>query len=291
MPTSDELEVGSEYELILDGVAHGGFSVGRISTRVIFARGGIPGETVRVKLVRRGRKGRFWYADVVAVIKASPDRVDHPWLVAALPLSVDDEEHPATQPVGGLDLGHVSLSGGRAWKSSVITDQLRRLGRIEWGDVKVEAAPSDEEAGGLGWRTRVQLAVDADGRAGMRPQRSNDVVPLSELPIAAPGFDDLKVFDRSWPPHTKLQIALPNASEPFIAVDGKPWANKKRAKTPPRKYVRERVSAAIAGEIVTRDFQVSGTGFWQVHRNAPALLVEAVLDAAAVAVGERAVDL
>src|SRR5699024_10780521 len=57
------------------------------------------------------------------------------------------------------------------------------------------------------------------------------------------------------------------------------------------KYVRERVSAAIAGEIVTRDFQVSGTGVWQVHRNAPALLVEAVLDAAAVAVGERAVDL
>lgn len=294
MSSTDDLEVGSQHEIILDSVAHGGFAVGRIETRVIFARGGIPGETVTVKLTRRGRKGRFWYGDVVEVLTPSPDRVDHPWPIAALPLSDDvagnDDEHPATQPVGGLDLGHVSLKRGREWKTEVIIDQLRRLGRLDWQGVEVEAAPGDEERGGLGSRTRVQLAVDASGRAGMRPQRSHEVVPLTSLPIAAREIDAINIFDRTWPRNSKLQIALPSASQPFIAIDGEP-AVKKRGKTPARRFVREIVEVEHEGEKISREFQVAGTGFWQVHRHAPQILVEAVLQAAEVKPGERVVDL
>src|SRR5699024_10444177 len=145
-----------------------------------------------------------------------------------------------------------------------------------------------------------QLAVDAEGRAGMRPHRSHDVITLVELPIAVPAIAELPVFDRKWPPGAKLHIALPSASAPFIAVNGQPWNPGKRASkqgarragsAPQRRYVREEVTAQVAGEAVTAQFQVAGTGFWQVHRLAPQILAEAVLSAADVQVGEHVIDL
>src|SRR5690625_201937 len=201
---NDDLEIGVERTLILDGVAHRGYAVGRDAGRVVFVRGGIPGEVVRVRITRRGPKGRFWYADTVEVLEASADRVAHPWPIAAL-VPDDDRAHPATAPVGGLDLGHVSLAGGRRWKGEVVRDQLRKIGGLTWPEVVVEAAPGDEENSGLHWRTRVQLAVDAEGRAGMRDRKSHDVITLAELPIAVPAIAELPVFDRKWPPGAKLR--------------------------------------------------------------------------------------
>ncbi len=294
-----DLEVGVERTLILDGVAHRGYAVGRDSGRVVFVRGGIPGEVVRVRITRRGPKGRFWYADTLRVLEASADRVVHPWPIAAL-ASDDDGAHPVTAPVGGLDLGHISLAGGRHWKGEVVRDQLRKIGRLTWPEVVVEAAPGDEENSGLRWRTRVQLAVDAQGRAGMRPHRSHDVIALDELPIAVPAIAQLDLFGRKWPPGAKLQIALPSASAPFIAVNGQPWnpgkgaserGARRASSAPQRRYVREKVTAQVAGQAVTAQFQVAGTGFWQVHRLAPQILAEAVLKAADVQVGEHVIDL
>lgn len=288
MGLETELDIGVTRTLILDGVAHGGYAVGRDAGRVVFVRGGIPGETVRARITRRGPKGRFWYADTVAVVDRSPDRVEHPWPVAALPHGEQDA-HPAAEPVGGLDLGHVSLPGARRWKGAVIQDQLRRLGKIDWPEVEVEAAPGDDQRRGLHSRTRVQLAVDAQGRAGMRPHRSHDVLPLAELPIAVEEISTLPLFDRQWPAHSKLQIALPTASQPFIAINGSPWSPRKRGAK--RKFVREAVRATWGGEEITWEFQVAGTGFWQVHRHAPQILVEAVLQAANLQPGEHAIDL
>ena len=42
------------------------------------------------------------------------------------------------------------------------------------------------DADGLGWRTRVRYAVDAEGRAGLRRHRSHDVVAIAACPIADP---------------------------------------------------------------------------------------------------------
>jgi len=274
VPPTD-LAIGDVRSLIVDGAAHRGFCVARTDGRVVFVRGAIPGEQVQVQITRRGSKGRFWFGDVVRVEVPSPDRVAHPW--------------PASAPVGGLELGHVSLEGARRWKGAVIQDQLRRLGRLAWPQVDVEAAPGDAQRGGLHWRTRVQLAVDSRGRAGMRRYRSHDVIPLQDLPIAVEAFEQLGIFARNWPAHSKLQIALPNASDPFIAVNGQPWPNP-RGKAA-RKFVRERVRASVGQSVLEHEFRVAGTGFWQVHRVAPQLLAEAVLQAAGLEEGQRVVDL
>ena len=48
---------------------------------------------------------------------------------------------------------------------------------------------------GLDWRTRVEFAVDAEGRAGLRRHRSHDVVAVDHCRIAAPGIDLLRVTE------------------------------------------------------------------------------------------------
>ena len=49
---------------------------------MIFVRHGIPGEKVRVRLTDAGETAKFWRADVVEVLDASPDRVEHFWRAA-----------------------------------------------------------------------------------------------------------------------------------------------------------------------------------------------------------------
>src|SRR5690625_482116 len=137
------LEVGAAVPIILDGVAHGGYAVGRVEGQVVFVRGAIPSERVVARITRRGRRGRFWFADVAEVLEAARERVEHPWPVAAVVAqarerAVEKADSAAEpEPVGGLDLGHVSLAGARAWKGAVIDDLFRRVAQIEWPAVAV----------------------------------------------------------------------------------------------------------------------------------------------------------
>ncbi len=56
----------------------------------------------------------------------------------------------------------------------MVREQFQRLANLEV-DVEVEALPGDDA--GLRWRSRVEFAVDDDGRAGLRRHRSHDIVP------------------------------------------------------------------------------------------------------------------
>ena len=87
------------------------------------------------------------------------------------------------------------LPAQRALKAAVVREQLARLAGLDL-DVTVEAVPGDD--GGLGWRTRVQYAVDADGRAGLRRHRSHDVVPVDRCRIAHPLVAATDVTARRW---------------------------------------------------------------------------------------------
>jgi tRNA/tmRNA/rRNA uracil-C5-methylase (TrmA/RlmC/RlmD family) len=151
--TGPDSLVGTEYELEVGPVAHGGICVARHEGRVIFVRHALPGEVVRARVTEGMPTDRFLRADAVEVLTASPDRVEPPCPYAG----------PGR--CGGCDWQHATLAAQRKLKATVLAEQLRRLARID-RPVVVEEVPG--AADGSGWRTRVRFAVAADGRLGLR---------------------------------------------------------------------------------------------------------------------------
>jgi tRNA/tmRNA/rRNA uracil-C5-methylase (TrmA/RlmC/RlmD family) len=253
--------VGERYLVDVERVAHGGHCVARHEGRVIFVRHALPGERVVAEVTEGHERSKFLRADAVEVQRASPDRVEPPC--------------PWSGPgaCGGCDFQHAAPAAQRELKASVVREQLQRLAGLDV-PVTVETAPGDDQ--GLGWRTRVQYAVDPDGRAGLRKHRSHEVVPVGYCPIGHPDLPP--VTDRVWEDAESVEaivtstgqtLRLAGTSEGLFA-DGSEVLHEKAA---------------------GRDWQVTGSGFWQVHPGAADVLVAAVLEGLAPRPGERAVDL
>lgn len=274
-----ELEVGN--------VANGGFCVARHEGRVVFVRHALPGERVRARVTDRTKN--FLRADAVEIIKASPDRVPEPCPFAG----------PGR--CGGCDWQHASLPAQRALKAAVVQEQLERLAGITRTVVVEEVPyPVDGEVTpppGLGWRTRVQFAVSS-GVVGLRKHRSHDIEPVDECLIAHPGVELMGIEHKRWPGASGVEgvvsastgdrlvvlrgrdrrkIRVPRLDVPVRLVRGKPEPGSGLP------YVREEVSGRL--------YQVSGSGFWQVHPGAAQLLADAVVDALEPKPGDIALDL
>ncbi|MDR2723050.1 MAG: class I SAM-dependent RNA methyltransferase [Cellulomonadaceae bacterium] len=263
--------------------------------RVVFVRHALPGERVRARVTSRGK---IWRADAVDLLgDPSPDRVPSPWPEAGPDLG------DGRSGVGGGELAHVSLDGQRRWKAAVVADQFSRLAKIDlaeaFPDFAVEAAPGDGPIdqggrGGLHYRTRIDLVTDGDGRAGMLGHRSHDVVPLDTMPLATEAVlalaDAENVWRRRWPRDARLTLVAPaNGTDPLLLVGGVPSRKGKPDIRPnARATVTETVQAAT-GETYT--YRVAADGFWQVHRQAPALLVDAVTEAVGDVAGQVVFDL
>ena len=176
--------VGERFTVDVGGVAHGGHFVARLEDGpVVFVRHALPGERVEI-VVTEGTDGdRFWRADAVTVLSASPDRVEAPCPVAR------------PDGCGGCDLQHVALPAQRALKAAVVREQLQRLAGLDV-PVTVESVPGDQE--GLRWRTRQRYARTPDGRRGMRKHRSHDVVPVEDCLIDAGVGPSTVVLGRSF---------------------------------------------------------------------------------------------
>ncbi|WIB59118.1 TRAM domain-containing protein [Curtobacterium sp. MCLR17_007] len=250
--------VGTLLELDVTGIAHGGISVARHEGRVVFVSDAIPGERV-VARVTEDRKKSFWRADTVSVITPSEHRVDHVWPEAGL------DRDPAVRP-GGAEFGHIALDHQRTLKHDVLVDSFARFAHMDLAevlghDVVVEAAPGDDAANGLGWRTRVRLHVDEAGTAGPFAARSHDVVPVSSLPLATAAVQQSAPLGRA---------AMPGAS----VVDVLAPSDADCA----RLVIDDQAPTVVTETVGDRTFQVDDTGFWQVHHAAAAVLTEAVQD-------------
>ncbi|WP_132427290.1 class I SAM-dependent RNA methyltransferase [Pseudonocardia endophytica] len=216
-----ELEVGP--------VAHGGHCVGRVGDdgepdphgRVVFVRHALPGERVRAVVTEDGG-GAFCRADAVAVLRASADRVTAPC------------EWARPGGCGGCDFQHADPAAQRALKTAVLREQLSRVAGVD-GDVVVEELPG----GALGWRTRVRLAVDAAGTAGLRAHRSHDVCPVADC-LLAPAGTLPPVLGRAHRPGSEIEVTVDDVG---VA----------------------RVDVAVVAHAAGRAWELSPGVFWQVH--------------------------
>lgn len=169
-----------QLTLDITGPAHGGAAVARCgedagerSGQVVFVRGALPGETgVPVVLdeqtsgKRRFLTGRL--ADVAQIGGPSAHRVAPVCAAAAA-------------GAGCCDLDFVDAEGSLEWKRQVVVDQFARIGHLDLTDVTVSAT---SPAPFTGYRTRVRLGVDAEGRAGLRSSGSHGIIPVAEAVCA-----------------------------------------------------------------------------------------------------------
>jgi len=244
--------VGTELELEVTGVAHGGVMVARHEGRVVFVSDAIPGERVRARVTEA--KKSFWRADTLEVLEASPHRREHVWPEASV---TRDPEGRA----GGAEFGHIELAHQRELKRQVATDALARFARIETG-VTVQALPGDDETGGTGWRTRVRLQVAPDGTLGPYAARSHTVIPVSSLPLATPELEAAAPLATKFAAASAVDVVAPSVGRSVTVVS-------------PRDGEAPR-AAPITERVGEREFALDALGFWQVHRLAAQTLTDAV---------------
>ncbi|MDT0115791.1 class I SAM-dependent RNA methyltransferase [Microbacterium sp. PRF11] len=253
-------------DLDITGIAHGGVSVGRHDGRVVFVSDTLPGERVRARLTDT-RKKSFWRADAVEVLEAAPERRPHVWRAA------DIDVDPSVR-VGGAEFGHIELSHQRALKERVIREAVERVGKLELPvDVRPAGdADAPETADGTGWRTRVSLHVDEEGRVGAYAARSHHVVETPDLPLATDAIARAAAEARAGARPGRIDLVQP--ADGRVRVIARP-DGARPAGSP--EVIEERV-----GE---RTFRVDATGFWQVHRLAARTLTSLVAEELTASIG------
>lgn len=130
--------------------------------RVLFVRGSVPGDRVRLGAIERQR-GALVAADYELVAPSS-ERVT--------------PECPVAHSCGGCDLMHVARSAELAHKSRILSDTLARVGGV---DVEVNALRSGKSAG---YRSRVRFHVGRHGKLGFFARGTNRLVEVPRCAVA-----------------------------------------------------------------------------------------------------------
>lgn len=270
--------------LDIAGPAHGGAAVARCGEdagdragQVVFVRGALPGETgVPVELDgKTSGKRRFLtgqVTDAALIAGPSPHRVA-PVCAAA------------SAGAGCCDLDIVDSAGSLEWKRQVVIDQFSRIGHVDTGSVSVTAASPEPFTG---YRTRVRLGVDAEGRAGLRGSGSHGIIPVTDAvcaqwsPELAAGLaDELATFTLT--PGAEVCVAVGTDGERSIVELVKESTGRKttRGRRDHRRRngaVRRRTRRTVLSGSGTVTHVVNGVSwtvpveaFWQAHRAAPEL--------------------
>lgn len=153
-------------DITLDGIAQGGEGVGRDAGRVVFARGGLPGEHVRVRLTEQ--RDAYARGEVTDVLHASPDRV---------PPRLPGADHMPWQ--------HIAYAAQLRFKRQIMADQLAKIGGLD--NVHVDdTIPSPRQ---WHYRSSARLHVQ-NGAVGYYAAESHDLQPIAHDPLLMPVLND-----------------------------------------------------------------------------------------------------
>lgn len=285
----------------LAGPAHGGSVLGRLGEdagdragQVVFVRGALPGETgARVLLDPGTGKKRYLTGRV-----EGPDAVAGP-----SPHRTGPACPAAAAGAGCCDLDYVDQEGSAAWKHDVVVDQFTRIGHVDLTAVPVTTRSLRPFTG---YRTRVRLGVDSEGRAGLRISGSHSTVPVERAVCAqwAPGLADglaEELGGLTLTPGAEVCVAVGDDGRRSAVELTKPAAKRRttrgrrdrRPSAPHRRIVRRVLTGpgTVTHTVNAVTWTVPVEAFWQAHLQAPAFYsdwITATLSAAAPDVPEQA---
>jgi tRNA/tmRNA/rRNA uracil-C5-methylase (TrmA/RlmC/RlmD family) len=189
------------------------------------------------------QRGSYWHADAIEILVPSPDRIETLCPVAGV------------DGAGCCDLAFAEPSAAAVLKGAVVANQLARLGDHQW-----EGAAEPVGSGvPIGWRTRVQLDVGPDGRAGFHRYHSSELVTdlrCAQLPGGMLGGLD----GPRWRPGGRLHVVLDDDGRRHVLSAAADRRDSTMVEGGPTTVAR----------VGDRVWRLPVTAFWQAHREAAA---------------------
>lgn len=136
----------------------------------LFARFGLPGETVSINITERRKKALFGH--VVKVHEPYPGRIEPPC--------------PYYGRCGGCDLQHVSYGHQCSLKLQIVTELVSSASSRAIRSAVKSIQPIRKSPQEMNYRQRIRLAIDQKGRIGFRHFRSNEIVAIDSCLLAVP---------------------------------------------------------------------------------------------------------
>lgn len=161
-------------ELEIEKMSSGPTAVGRLQTpdnprpMVVFVEGTLPGEKIKAKLTKNHKS--YWEAELVEIMRPSPDRVEAPC--------------PVFGKCGGCQWQHLSYSAQIHAKEDILLHHIARTTRLAQDELKakLKTYPAKNP---LGYRARMQVHGDKKG-IGFFENNSHEIVHTDKCLIAHP---------------------------------------------------------------------------------------------------------
>jgi tRNA/tmRNA/rRNA uracil-C5-methylase (TrmA/RlmC/RlmD family) len=247
------MQIGERFDVDITAIAHGGHCIARHEGRVIFVRHAIPGERVTVEITDVTKS--FARGNCISVIRGSEHRVKPPC------------KYAKPDGCGGCDFQHIEISHQRTLKSAIISEQFRRLAKMEM-EVSVEEVPPY-----LHWRNRMEFTVSNNSKLGLFASRSSQIIDIDKCLIASDKIDISTINSRRLPKGKRVDVAITSTGQQEVVVEG-----------------RENFTL-ISEKVGEFDFSLNPISFWQSHSAAPELLSQVVRDFAEVKTSDHLFDL
>ena len=255
---------GPPVEIDVHNMAHGGEAVGRLHGKAVFVGGAIPGERVRVSVVRE--KASWARAELEEVLIPASTRVGPPC--------------PYFGECGGCQWQYMAYAEQLKWKASIVAGQLRHLGGVADPEIEPVVTPGAH----FGYRNRMTFHTAA-GRPGLYRVRSKEQIPISACLLLVPGLADL--YERLGPLAGVNEITLRmgvETGERAVLIRGRlpghasSWGASVIRLTG-RRFEPLIGPPAIHEEVSGVRFRITGPAFFQVNTPGAAAMAKLVNNA------------
>ena len=159
---------GVEKLVQIEKPIYGGAFLTHCEGKAVFVPLTLPGEQARVRITESKRG--YATAEVEAIVTAAKERVP-----------------PGCRHFGicgGCNYQHADYATQLVFKEAILRETLERGGVRAPDKIAVLSAATESQS--WGYRNRIRLALDVEGKPGYRERRSHAVIAIAECPIAAP---------------------------------------------------------------------------------------------------------
>ncbi|HMQ02913.1 MAG TPA: class I SAM-dependent RNA methyltransferase [Pyrinomonadaceae bacterium] len=164
-----EYRSGDVLEVTIERMVPNGFGLAFVPGATVFVALAAPGDRLRIRLTRI--KGASAFAEIEAILEPSPDRVP--------------PHCKYFGTCGGCDFQQMPYPIQLSTKAAMLMDSLRRIGKLELGEVPIIASPSQ-----LNYRTRALWRADiASSTLGYYERDSHNIVDIDNCPVLDPRLD------------------------------------------------------------------------------------------------------